>query len=159
MSTLLLGMGNPILCDDGVGVRLAKDFSRRLGSRPGLTVEPDCSAGGLNILDVFTGHSRAIVLDSLRTTGGVPGHWCSFDATALAGTMHLRNIHDANFATVLQLGHRLGLPLPAPEDIHIFAVEVQDAATFSERMTPALEEAYPVFSGEIFREVERLLAA
>ena len=30
MRTLVLGMGNPILCDDAVGIRLARDFRVRL---------------------------------------------------------------------------------------------------------------------------------
>jgi hydrogenase maturation protease len=159
MSTLLLGMGNPILRDDAVGLRLAADFARRLEGFPHLTVEPDCSVGGLNLLEVLAGHSRVIVLDSLRTIGGVPGRWYAFDANDLRETLHLTNVHDANFATALELGHRLGLPLPQPSAIHIFAVEVQDAITFSEQMTPVLEDSYPAFSGEIFQEVRKLLAA
>ena len=154
-----MGLGNPILSDDAVGVRLATDFARRLEARRDLTVEPDCRAGGLDLLDVLAGHSRAIVIDSLRTVGGVPGRWFSFDAEALRETMHLTNVHDANFATALELGHRLGMPLPRASEVHIFAVEVQDSGTFSERMTPALEDGYPVYSAEIFREIERLLAA
>jgi hydrogenase maturation protease len=159
MSTLLLGMGNPILTDDAVGVRLATDFARRLEGFPDLAVEADCSVGGLNLLDVLSGYSRAIVLDSLRTVGGEPGRWYAFDADALRETMHLTNVHDVNFATALELGHRLGLPLPRPSAVHIFAVEVLDVMTFSEQMTPALENGYPLFAAEIFREVERLLAA
>jgi hydrogenase maturation protease len=159
MSTLLLGMGNPILSDDAVGVRLATDFAHRLQGIPDLVVEPDCSVGGLNLLDVFRGHSRAIVLDSLHTVGGQPGRWYAFDADALRETMHLTNVHDANFATALELGHRLGLVLPRPSAVHIFAVEVADVSTFSEQMTPALERSYPVFAAEIFHEVEMLLTA
>ena len=34
MKTLLLGMGNPILCDDAVGIRLAKEFKERFGQIP-----------------------------------------------------------------------------------------------------------------------------
>jgi hydrogenase maturation protease len=159
MKTLLVGMGNPILSDDAVGVRLAKDFARRLGSRPGLDVVEECSVGGLNLVDVFRGYERAIVLDSVRTAGGLPGQWHHFDARALETTRHLENVHDVNFSTALDLGRRLGVPLPGDRDIHIFAVEVVDNQTFSERMTQALEESYPVYSAEIFRSAEGLLAS
>ena len=158
MKTLLVGMGNPILSDDAVGVRLARDLASRLADRPGLSVVEECSVGGLNVVDVFRGFDRAIVLDSVRTVGGVPGRWHRFDAGALETTRHLANVHDANLATALNLGRRLGVPLPADSEIHIFAVEVADNATFSERMTPALEGSYPVYSAEIFDSVERLLA-
>jgi hydrogenase maturation protease len=159
MTTLLLGMGNPILSDDAVGVRLAADFARRLQGMGDLDIEPECCVGGLNLLEVLHGYNRAIVLDSVQTAGAAPGRWHYFDARALRETIHLTNVHDANFATALELGHRLGLPLPMPEDIHVFAVEIQDAVTFSDRMTPALEHGYPAFSEEIFSEVSALLGA
>jgi len=158
MSTLLLGLGNPILSDDGVGPRLAADFGRRLADWPGLRVEPDCAVGGLELLDLLTGHERVIVLDALQTADPEPGRWHAFDARALRETLHLDNVHDANFATALALGRRLGLPLPADAAIYIFGVEVADACTFSERMTPALELGYPVYAEAIFSAVCRLLA-
>jgi hydrogenase maturation protease len=158
MKTLLLGMGNPILSDDAIGIRLAADIGDRLRGYAGLTVRADCSVGGLEVLDVLAGYAHAIIIDSLQTVGGVPGRWHAFDADALRETLHLTNVHDANFATALELGHRLGLPLPAPACIHILAVEVRDVVTFSERMTPQLETRYPAIRDGLLREVRRRLA-
>ncbi len=158
MKTLLLGMGNPILSDDAVGVRLARDIGARLAGTPGLTVIEECSVGGLNIIDVLAGYDRVIVLDSLRTVGGTPGDWHRFTGERLRETLHLNNIHDANFATALELGRRLGTPLPPDDEIHIFAVEVKDAETFGEAMTPELEEAYPAYLSGILAEVRELVA-
>ena len=99
MKTLLLGMGNPILCDDAVGVRLARDFKAKLAPIPDLDVMEECSVGGLNLLDVFcrlrTGHRPGLHPDR----GGIPGDWYYFTAAALPASVHLTNIHDANFAT------------------------------------------------------------
>jgi len=157
LKTLLIGMGNPILSDDAVGVRLARDIGRRLSGVPGLAVMEECSVGGLNILEVVQGYRRLIVLDSIRTTGGTPGDWHRFTSLALRETMNLNNIHDVNFATALELGRRMGMELPSEEDIHIFAVEVLDLVTFSEVMTPPLERAYPEFSEAIYREIEAIV--
>lgn len=157
MTTLLAGMGNPILRDDAVGPRLARDLAAALGPVPGLEVLPECAVGGLALLDVLAGHDRAIVVDSVATTAGTVGAWHHLDARALRETMHLASIHDANFATVLELGRRLGVPLPHPEDIHLLVVEIDDARTFSEAMTPALEERYPALAREIIGAVRALL--
>ena len=157
MRTLLVGMGNPILGDDAVGVRLAEDLAKRLGGRPDLEIVSECTAGGLDLIELFRGYERVIVLDSLRTRGGVPGRWHRFDARALSATRHLAGIHDANFATALALGRSLGMPLPEDAQIHVFAVEVANLSTFSERMTPALAAGYPDYSTAIFREVEALV--
>ena len=157
MKTLLLGMGNPILCDDAVGVRLARDFKRELEGFDELDVFEDCSVGGLNLLDIFTGYQRVVVLDSIRTTEGIPGDWYYFTADALRETVHLTNFHDANFATAMELGRALGLPLPLSNDIHIFAVEAKENRTFSEQMSPELETAYCRYAPGILGEIRKLL--
>ncbi|MCL1926715.1 MAG: hydrogenase maturation protease, partial [Syntrophorhabdaceae bacterium] len=104
MKTLLAGMGNPILSDDAVGVRLARDIGGRLSDAPGLFIMEECSVGGLNIIEVLEGYDRAIILDSIRTAGSIPGDWHRFTSAALRETMNLSNIHDVNFATAMELG-------------------------------------------------------
>jgi hydrogenase maturation protease len=150
-------MGNPILRDDAVGIRLARDIGRRLGPVPGLDVVAECSVGGLELLPVIRGYARLIVFDSIKTRGGIPGGWYRFTASDLQPTMNLTNVHDTNFATALELGRRVGVPVPAPEAIHIFAVEIVDNLTFDERMTPILEQTYPEYANAIFAEVRAIL--
>jgi hydrogenase maturation protease len=155
--TLLLGMGNPILCDDGVGIRLAHELTRRLPPTAGLDVEGQCTVGGLNLLDLVAGFDRLIVLDSIKTSGGRVGDWYRFDGPALRETMNLSNVHDANFATAMELGRRMGMHVPAEADIHVFAVEVKENLRFGERLSPELEEALPELLKEMQAEIEVLL--
>jgi hydrogenase maturation protease len=155
--TLLIGMGNPILTDDAVGIRLARDLRVRLGARRGLDVIEECCVGGLNLLDLVTGYDRLIVLDSIKTADGTPGTWYRFDAGSLRETMNLTNVHDTNFATALELGRQMGMKVPADTENHIFAVEIGDNMTFSEELTPELAAAYPDLASEIFVEIETLL--
>jgi hydrogenase maturation protease len=155
--TLLLGMGNPYLSDDAVGIRLVRDFNRKLGCTPKLEVIEECSVGGLNLLDLLEGFQRLIVVDSIKTQNGIPGHWYRFTAEGLRETMNLNNIHDANFATSLELGRRMGMKIPPEREIHIFAVEILDNLTFSEQLTDGLEKTYPVYSKEIFHELQPLI--
>jgi hydrogenase maturation protease len=166
--TLLLGLGNPILRDDGVGIRLATDLSGRLGVpdgirtgpegiEPGLHILQECSLGGLTLVETMAGFDRVVVLDSIATRDGVPGDWHTFTAGALKQTMNLSNVHDANFATALELGRRMGFHLPTDEDIRVFAVEVEDTLTFDTSMSPSLEAAYPEYSEGIFGELARVM--
>jgi hydrogenase maturation protease len=159
MKTLLVGMGNPILCDDAVGVRLAQDFKKKLSTHPHLDVIEECSVGGLNLLDLFAGYERVIVLDSFHTADGKPGKWYFFSVEALCETIHLTNIHDTNLATALELGRRMGMVLPDLTNILIFGVEIKDNLTFSERMSPELEMGYPRYSSQILEEIETLLSS
>jgi len=150
-------MGNPILSDDAIGIRLAIDFKERFGERPGLDIVEECCVGGLNLLDLVTGYERLVVIDSIKTADGVPGTWYRFDASSLRETMNLTNVHDTNFATALEFGRHLGMVVPADTENHIFAVEIEDNINFSEQMTPALEAAYVHLAKEIFAEIEELL--
>ena len=157
VKTLLVGMGNPILCDDAVGIRLAHYVNSRIGQVPGLTVLEECSVGGLNILEVIAGYDRVIVLDSIKTTISRPGYWYRFSAESLQETLNLNNIHDTNFATAIALGRRLGVALPEDKDIHIFAVEVLDNITFKEQMTETLEQHFIKYAAEIYSEIAEIL--
>jgi len=150
-------MGNPVLADDAVGIRLARDLERALADTPGLVVEPECCVGGLNLLDVLEGYERVVVVDSIRTEGGVPGTLYRFTAASLRDTLHLSNVHDVNFATALELGRRMGVPLPPDEEIHIFAVEIADNLTLSESLTDAVAAAYPECLAAILSEVRAIL--
>lgn len=155
--TLLLGMGNPILSDDAIGIRLAQGLGPRLTTAAGLEILEECCTGGLELLDVVAGFDRLIVLDSIKTEGGRAGAWYRLDGADLRETMHLNNVHDANFATALELGRRMGLRLPDDDQIHILAVEVSDNATFSDRLSPPLEAAMPALVDEIRKEVQTIL--
>ena len=157
MRTVVLGMGNPILTDDSVGVRLAQDVQVALSGCPGLEVVPECSVGGLNLLDYLEGFNQAVVLDAIHTTGGQPGDCYYFTAVDLRDTTNLSNVHDANFATALTLGRNLGMRLPRDPDIHVFAVEVEDDLTFGTELTTTLQLAYPVCLKMVMDGLEELL--
>ncbi len=157
MRTLLLGLGNPILTDDAVGIRLAGAVAARLAGAPGLDCVTDCSAGGLEWLEVVAGYDRLIVVDSILTAGGRPGDWYHFTAASLRETAHLASVHDANFATALALGRALGVPLPPDGEIHIFAVEVEENALFGERLTPRVEAALPRVCEEVLEAARALI--
>lgn len=156
--TLVLGLGNPILRDDAVGLRLVAAFQKELPPDPLASVEVDaCCAGGLALAERAQGFDRMILVDAIRTEGGTPGHWHRFTARSLRPTLNLSNVHDVNFATAFELGRRSGMHLPPEAEIHIFAVEVQDPLTFDERMSDALETAFPRLAEDIGREVRKLL--
>ena len=139
MKTLILGLGNPILTDDGVGPRVAKELEGRFDQQEVTVMES--SLGGLNMLDLLAGYDRAIIIDAIQTVGGTAGQIYRLDLEAFAATRHAASPHDVNFATALELGNQLGLALPS--QIDIFAIEVADVTTFSQRCTPEVERVIP----------------
>jgi len=149
--TLILGLGNPILSDDGVGCHVAAALKERL--RDSASDIMETSIAGLDFLDLMTGYDRVIIIDAIRTVAGTPGQIYRLDLEAFTATRHAASPHDVNLATALELGYRLGLDLPSHVDI--FAVEVEDTSRYSEECTPAVTAAIPRCAEMVVQELHR----
>ena len=141
MKTLILGLGNPILRDDSIGLRVAQEVERLIPASPDIEVGLDYW-GGLRLMERMIGFDRAIVIDAICTG-------------AAAGTIHLLNAddiptqrsasaHDVNLSTALKLGYQAGAHLPLMKDIQLIGVEAADVQTFDETLSPEVEAALPV---------------
>jgi len=149
MRTLILGLGNPILSDDGVGLRVAGELKDRLDQQEVTVMET--SMAGLSLLDLLAGYDRAIIIDAIQTVEGKAGQIYRLDPEAFDVTRHIASPHDVDFANALELGNRLGLALP--RQIIIFAIQVADVSTFSEECTPEVRRAIPVCVEIIIQEL------
>ena len=146
MKTLVIGLGNPILTDDGVGVKVAYAVRDALASaeQEAVTVT-EAGVGGLRLMEMMVGYERVILVDAIQTPGGRPGVVSRLtldDIASAAPTQHSASTHDMNLPTALEMGRRLGLALP--DTIEILAVEAEDVVTFGETCTPAVAAAVPV---------------
>ena len=149
MKTLILGLGNPILTDDGVGPRVARELEGRLDQQEATVMES--SLAGLDMLDLLTDYDRVIIIDAIQTDEGMPGRIYQLEPDILASTRHAGTPHDVNLATALELGKKLGLSLP--QQISIFAIEVKDVTSFGEKCTPEVMKAIPACATMVIREL------
>lgn len=149
MKTLVLGLGNPILSDDGVGPRVAGELEGRVECN--VTVM-EASLAGLNLLDLLVGYERVIIIDAIQTGKGKPGRIYRLDIEAFKAARHAASTHDVNLATALELGRRLGLDLP--RRIDILAIEVADTGRFSEECTPEVAKAIPACVEMVIQELK-----
>ena len=140
--TLVLGLGNPILTDDGVGIQVVRAAAARYAPANGVTFA-EASVGGLRLLDALTGYERVILVDAIQTRGGQPGNIYRLTASDLPASLHSGSTHDLSLPAALDLGRRLGMKLPGVENLTFLAVEVEDVLTFGESCTPAVAEAIP----------------
>jgi hydrogenase maturation protease len=147
--TLILGLGNPILSDDGVGTAVARELESRLELQEATVIE--ASLGGINLLDLLVGYERVIIVDAIKTGVGRPGQIYRLDPSALASIRHTGSSHDINLVTALELGKKLKLAMPS--QIDIFAIEVAETELFSEACTPAVAAAIPVCVEMILEEL------
>lgn len=150
MKTLILGMGNPILSDDGVGVWVARSLKHRLEA--GETTVMESSMAGLNLIEAIEGFERAIIIDAIQTGRGEVGRVYRLEPEAFDDMKHSKTPHGVDFTSALGLGSRLGLSLP--RQITIFAIEVEDVNTFGEGCTPQVERMIPVVVDMVIQELD-----
>jgi hydrogenase maturation protease len=142
MRTRLIGLGNPILTDDGVGIYAARAVQHILPSEAAVDVV-ELAVGGLTLMEAMIGFERVIVLDALWSPDGKPGQVSQFTAADLPDTMNTASAHDVDLPAALMAGRQLGAPLPPDHQIEIVAVQAQEVLTFGERPTPAVLSAIP----------------
>lgn len=137
---LVVGLGNPLLGDDGVGWQVAEHVRREAGP----AVEVDCLAvGGLRLMERLVGCHQAIIIDALATGRQPPGAINVFSAADLFGLAagYSTSVHDMTLAAALRLGRTLALPLP--ETLWIIGIEVVPTFNFTETLTPPIAAAVP----------------
>lgn len=168
-SVLVLGLGNPILGDDGVGWRVveaAQEAWRRRAEerpttndqpvssfvlRPSSTVEFDCfSLGGLALMERLIGYDRAILVDAIQTQHGEPGAIYRLTLDDLP-TLNADAVHDASLKAALALGRQLGAKLP--EEIVIYAIEATNVLDFGESLSRLVAASVPRAAGLVVGEL------
>lgn len=149
MKTLILGIGNTALTDDGVGCKVAQRLKKRLRGRSEITVK-ETALSGLSLLDELTGYERIIVIDAIETKGGKPGAIYKLSPSDFK-TGRMAIIHDLGLVSTLELGRKLEMDMPS--EVIIFAIEAKDMATFSEECTPEVKKAIPKAVETVLGEV------
>ena len=139
-STLVLGMGNPILSDDGVGLLVAERL-RSVTLPDGVEVLQS-EVAGLRLLELVRGFTRVIIIDALKSpaeVGREPGEIVRYEAQDFKGGQRYGSAHSIGLGTVLELGRKLGYDMP--EDVTVFAIEAVDVETFGEELSPPVAAA------------------
>jgi hydrogenase maturation protease len=146
MKTLVLGLGNPILTDDAVGIRLAEELKQEV---PDLDIV-GTSEAGITLLEYVVGYDKLVIIDSIMTGKGKPGELYKLGREDLKSVLALSSSHGVDIATALTLGEKLGYAMPT--DVSIYAVEISDNTTFSEKCTEKVEQRLPFIIRQIVKE-------
>ena len=151
MKTLVLGIGSPILGDDGIGFHVAQELERVIKDE-NVDVK-DTSIDGLNLLDLIVGYDKVIVIDAIMTNDGEVGEIYRLRPENFVKTVHFAtSLHNANLATAIEIGRKF-LAEQMPGEIVVFAVDIQEVSEFAEEMTQKVKEAVPKVVNLVLKEV------
>lgn len=141
--TLIIGLGNPILTDDGIGIWVARAVREALPSDADVDIR-ELSVGGLTLMEHMIGYERVILIDAIMTQDGEPGTVRRLTLSQLGGTLNTASSHDVSLPLALEAGRRLDAALPPDEAIHIVAIEALEVLGFNDACTEPVAAAIPV---------------
>ena len=119
---LVLGVGNTLLGDDGVGVHLLEQLSRVADDRDGAVEFIEGGTRGLALLGSIAGRAGLVLLDAVAL-GSVPGTiYLRRDEDVLALRRRAETAHESNAGELLATAQLLG-DLPK----HVFLVGIEPA--------------------------------
>lgn len=145
----MLGVGNLLLKDEGVGVHVARrlldmDLPPRVEVLEGGTA-------GLDLLDAIEGREKVIVVDAVQT-GQPPGTLYRFSRDDIEERPKQRmSLHDIDMTDLLKLSDLLGGEKPA--EVVVIGVEARDIETASMELSPEIEAQVPTLIDLVIREI------
>ena len=157
MRVLIVGLGNPILGDDGVGWAVANEVKRALAADQSNSelssgdeisveeIEVDCLAvGGLALMERMIETDHVILIDALTTGREPKGAIRTFPIEALPNHAlgHLGSAHDTSLPAAMSLGRAMGANLP--KQVTVVAIEAEISLDFSEVLSPPVAAAVPL---------------
>ena len=148
-SSIVIGIGNPVIADDALGVAVARCLRPKLTGIDGLTVA-EVYNGGLELMETMAGYDRAFLVDAM-VTGSSPGTIYRLGIDELAATRNSSTTHSGSLSVALELGRMAGVHLP--DVVKIWAVEAGDVISFCEHLTTEVERAVSVVATEIMCEL------
>ena len=160
MKIIVIGLGNPVLTDDAVGIRIAELLEKKL---PEITFPENTEirvtqneSGGWDILDLAVGFDIMILIDALLEKSLKPGElrWYS---DKVFTSIRLSGVHNMDVFSAIEYGKSLNLKVP--ERIVVLGVGVQDVLTFSEKCTPEVEAAIEKGVCKVIDKIQSIIAA
>lgn len=150
MKTIVIGLGNPILGDDGVGWKVAEEVKKQLSSPPeflprreGSHVEVEfLSLGGISLMEHLIGYERAVLIDAI-VSDQEPGSVIVARLSELPdnSALHTASAHDTSLQNALKLGKSMGAVLP--EEVTVVGIAANRIYDFGEELSLPIAQAIP----------------
>lgn len=137
---VVIGLGNPILGDDAVGLVVASELKSRLGDLVDIV---ELCAGGLAVAEAMLGYRKAIIVDALVEGDAIPGKILRLTIEDLkAAPRRFIGFHDMDLVTSIELIKAIERE-SLPDEIVIFGVTIQKPGCYQEGLSKGVKIAIP----------------
>ncbi|NHJ47227.1 MAG: hydrogenase maturation protease [Asgard group archaeon] len=152
---LILGVGNPILSDDGVGIHVLREIERKYSHLSGIEFS-ELSTGGLSLAERFIGYKTVIMIDALALENGVPGQVHKLSIDEFNTTIHAYCAHDCNLPTAYDILEKELGSEKLPDDVIIIGIEAERFDEFGETLSEKVAAAVPEAVALVEKELKKL---
>jgi hydrogenase maturation protease len=150
----VIGVGNTLVSDDGVGIRVVRTFrGKRVDERVALI---ESERGGMDLLDRLEGFDYVMIVDAALTGLKAPGEVVVLTIAAPFAVGESRSLHTIDLRGLLAFGEAAGMAMPS--EVTVLSIEAGDIETFHEGCTEKVEQAIPGAVAVLEEEVRRILA-
>jgi len=140
MKTIVLGVGNQILGDDGVGIHVTNELKKYIND-PSIIID-DAVTGGMNLLELILGYDKAIIVDAVKTKDGENGEVKRIPLGNFS-TMHSCNPHDVSLIEAIEMAKKMGEDR-IPKEIVVIGVMMKEIpCEFGEKLSKKIAMAVP----------------
>jgi hydrogenase maturation protease len=140
MKTIILGVGNQILGDDGVGIHIANEIKKQINN-PEITID-EAVTGGMNLLELLLGYDKAIIIDAVKSNNGENGEVKRIPLNDFS-TMHSCNPHDVSLIEAIEVARKMGEDR-IPKEIIVIGVMMKNIpCEFGEKLSDNIAAAVP----------------
>ena len=135
MDTLVLGLGNDLCGDDGVGIAAANRLKTEVSHFVDIATS---SESGLALLDYLLGYSRVIIIDAIQTSQNEPGTVTELTLDDLRQVIN-PSPHYTGLPEMQKLSQELHFDFPS--EIKIFAIEISEKYEINESLSQQVSAA------------------
>ena len=154
MKTIVLGVGNQILGDDGVGIHIINELKKQIQS-PNITID-EAATGGMNLLELILGYDKAIIVDAVKTKNGENGEVKRIPLNNFS-TMHSCNPHDVTLNEAIEMAKKMGEDR-IPREIIVIGVMMKEIpCEFGEKLSDKIAAAVPKAVNMTLKEIKENL--
>jgi hydrogenase maturation protease len=159
MATAILGFGNPVRSDDGVGCMVIDELKKRLGETPDGISLIDMGTSAFEVLFQLKGHERIILVDGVINTGEPDGTLYRLPASAVNASIQedpMVFLHSLKWDQALSYAKKI-LGAEYPDDISVYLISVSNTR-LDLGISDAVQQAGKKVTDLILEEL-RLIAA
>ena len=147
---ILIGLGNPIMSDDAIGILVAERLRKYV---PDFVMEAS-GAGGFDVVDRILGYRKAVIIDAMVTGEYPPGTAVRLPRRSAPRTIRSRRSHGINFCQAIDMAAECGAPVP--EEIVIYGIEVEDPYSLGDHVSERILQKLDDIVGYIAKDIVAL---